>query len=61
MFKILKKGIFFVMFVLVLFCAGCTAKQEGNSEKTSQTMEETENGKTEETPADIYEFQEEEE
>lgn len=56
MFKILKKGIFFAIFALVLFCGGCTAKQEGNSEKTSQTMKETE-----ETPVDIYEFQEEEE
>lgn len=61
MIKILRKGIFLMMFALILICGGCTANQDKNQEKTSQTMEETENGQTEETPVDIYEFQEEEE
>lgn len=49
----LKGRIFFLVFILILVCGGCTEKA---SKEPPQIIEETED-----TPADIYEFQEEEE
>ncbi len=52
----LKGRIFFLVFILILVCGGCTEKPKKDSKELPQTIKETED-----TPADIYEFQEEEE